>query len=40
VALLGAAIIAAVGADLAAVLMKKPAESPAAHSIDSELVAS
>ncbi len=36
-ALLGAAGIAAVGAVLAAVLLKKPADSPAAHSTDSEL---
>jgi EmrB/QacA subfamily drug resistance transporter len=38
-ALLGAAGIAAVGAVLAAVLLKKPAESPAVDSADSELVA-
>ena len=38
-ALLGAAGIAAVGAVLAAVLLKKPADSPAADSTDSELVA-
>jgi MFS family permease len=38
-ALLGAAGIAAVGAVLATVLLKKPAGSPAAGSTDSELVA-
>ena len=38
-ALLSAAGIAAVGAVLAAVLLKKPADSPAADSSDSELVA-
>jgi MFS family permease len=38
-ALLGAAGIAAVGAVLATVLLKKPADSPAADSTDSELVA-
>jgi MFS family permease len=38
-ALIGAAGIAAVGAVLAAVLLKKPAESPAVDSADSELVA-
>jgi MFS family permease len=38
-ALLGAAGIAAVGAVLAAVLLKKPADSPAADSSESELVA-
>ena len=38
-ALLGAAGIAAVGAVLAAVLLKKPADSPAADSTDSVLVA-
>ena len=38
-ALLGAAGIAAVGAVLAAVLLKKPADSPAANSTDTELVA-
>jgi EmrB/QacA subfamily drug resistance transporter len=38
-ALLGAAGIAAVGAALAAVLLKKPADSPAGDSPDSELVA-
>jgi hypothetical protein len=38
-ALLGAAGIAAVGAVLAAVLLKKPADSPATDSADSEPVA-
>ena len=38
-ALLGAAGIAAVGAVLAAVLLKKPADSPVADNTERELVA-